>query len=65
MGECYDWVIRDWYGDGMCDIDRPCGSYEFTLNGNDIVSEDGDFEVRRKEKICIKALSCNDTDFGF
>jgi len=47
--ECYEWTISDSFGDGQCTIDDDyllvCGSYAFTLNGEEILSgstfEDG------------------------
>jgi len=49
--ECYEWTIKDENGDGLC-TNGKCGSYSFTLNGEEIVSGSGDFKKKKSEKFC-------------
>jgi hypothetical protein len=51
--ECYSWKIEDWGRDGLCNSSHDCGSYSFVLNGEEIISRNGDsFEDERVETFC-------------
>merc|ERR1712085_111207 len=42
--KCYDFVIQDSAGDGLCDPDNNCGEYGIFVNGEEVYSdEEGDF----------------------
>jgi len=51
--ECYQFLIEDSFGDGMC-LEGPetCGSYSLDLNGQEITSALGDFTDERKFEFC-------------
>jgi len=49
--ECYDFLIEDSYGDGMC-YENFCGSYSLVLNGQEITSAVGDFTRSRSFQFC-------------
>lgn len=48
-GDCYEWTLRDSYGDGICS--GGCRDYTLWINGTD-VGGDGNFESNRTEVVC-------------
>jgi secreted trypsin-like serine protease len=65
--ECYEFTVRDSYGDGMCD-EGECGSYSIDLNGEEIHSETNpDFGFSRTVEFCTGAgvsppTNCQDSE---
>merc|ERR1712157_655206 len=49
--ECYDFLIEDAYGDGMC-YNGSCGTFTLTLNGKEIISEAGEFNFKSSFEVC-------------
>jgi len=61
--ECYQFILSDSAGDGLC-FDGVCGSYSFDLNGVEKLSENGDlFESARVIDICTSDTpDCKDDE---
>ncbi|MGJ8592923.1 MAG: FG-GAP-like repeat-containing protein [Aquaticitalea sp.] len=58
---CYDFIINDTYGDGICCGQYGDGSYTVTANGLTVASG-GDFGSSESTNFCVGDVPCEDAD---
>lgn len=60
---CYDLVINDSFGDGMC-CGYGNGSYTLTDADGNVLASGGEFASSETTNFCMNALSCASVDLG-
>jgi len=58
---CYDFVINDSYGDGICCVSGN-GSYTLTDEGGNVLATGGDFGLGETTNFCFDAPTCAGVD---
>jgi len=58
---CYEWIVRDTYGDGMCTNSGGCGNYKLTLEGVRKYTGDGNFGQEDKYSFCTSTKTATPT----